>query len=247
MKRIGIAAALSLAFAPGAHAVVPVEDIPALGQLVQTLAVAKQQADGIFGTLRAIKNIPQDLMQQASGLLSLGVQNPLSDLEGTLHSILNGGPLTGSCASAAGDYLTSNRYGLATGNDISAAWVNVNSAQLGGVVSCLQTEMKATQTRLNEMPQLLDEMQSCQDISCTTAVGGRIQLETATIAAQTNQTIMMGQAAQFQRWTTEDQVIQKMRRDSEETAAGTAGGGSLQSGSVLTATPEAQPFTASGG
>jgi hypothetical protein len=86
---------------------------------------------------------------------------------------------------------------------------------LAGLLACTQQMMQATQQRLTQMPQLLNELQACADVSCTTAVSGRIQLETATINTQQQQGILMGLAQQQQRWTADDLVLQKQRADLE--------------------------------
>lgn len=231
-----------------AKAQVSVIDWASIQRLYEEVQLAQSQLTQMTSTVHALTSIPAGMVRQVEGLLTLGVQNPLGDIQGTLSSLMNGGTLTGTCASAAGEFTSLNRYSSAIGGDFGGAMINSSSARLGGVMSCLQTMTRSTQSRLNQMPQLLDELQACQDVSCTTAVSGRINLETATIGAQTNQAILMGQTAQIQRWTAEDQAIQKMRSDAEATAAGASGGVTPNGSPPLTAgTPEAPSFTVGGG
>ncbi len=245
-----IAAGIVLTTTP-APALIPVEDYGAITRIWEGVQVAQKALTEAQNTARAVTSVPRNLMSQVEGLLSMGVQNPLGDLQNTLSSIMHGGPLSGSCAAAAGNIISATRYATASGSDFSGILLNANSSRLGGVVSCMDTQLRSTQSRLNQMPQLLEELQNCQDVSCTTAVSGRIQLETATIGAQTNQAILMGQAAQAQRWATEDQVNEKIRRDAEETIQGTsgqgAGGSPVAARAMTTEAPTFAATTASGG
>ncbi len=242
-----IAAGIVLTTTP-ASALIPVEDYGAITRIWEGVQVAQRGLTEAQNTVRSLTSVPRGLMSQVEGLLSMGIQNPLGDLQNTLGSLMHGGPLTGTCAAAAGNVVRATRYALPSGSDLMGAVLHGNSSQLGGVVACMDTMTRSTQERLNQMPQLLAELQNCQDVSCTTAMSGRIQLETATIGAQTNQAILMGQAAQAQRWAAEDQISEKMRRDAEETIQGTSGQGAGGSSMATRAmTTEAPTFAATAG
>ncbi len=238
-----LAAGIVLWETPPAPALIPVEDYAAITRLFQQVQQLQQMLNYAFQQVHALTNIPNDLIRQADGLLTLGIQNPLGDLQNTLSSIMNGGPLTGTCAAAASGLINANRYSTATGADFAGALLNANSSRLGGVMACMNTQMHSTQERLNQMPQLLSQLQSCTDVACATAVSGSIQYQTALIQTQTNQAILMGQAAQAQRWSAEDQVNEKIRADAEGTVQGTSGNGAGQGGPVAM-TPQAPAFAA---
>ena len=129
----------------------------------------------------------------------------------------------------AGGMLSMTQGWTANSGDFAGSLMNGGATQLAGLMACTQQMMQATQQRLAQMPQLLNELQACSDVSCTTAVSGRIQLETATINTQQQQGILMGLAQQQQRWAMDDFVLQKQRADLEAMLnalpSGTIGGG----------------------
>lgn len=241
MKRRIIAVALAIASAsvPQAMAQIPVTDLGAIGQLFQQVQQGVQMLTSLQSQVRALTNVPQEMIQQAAGLLNIGIQNPLKDILGNLTTLQNGVGV-GTCTGGQ-DLLGVNQYSSATalpipgtdgstGMDFSGAQINGNAARGAGLMACTRQMMQATQTRLQQMPELLTELQGCHDVSCTTAVGGRIQLETATIQAQQQQASLMALTAQQQRWTADDQVIQKMRQDSQALVDGTGGANALGGG-----------------
>jgi len=222
MRRFLLATAIASPLFLGgqAKAQMPVIDWSAIGEWVQQLdqmaqqvQLMSQQLQQVTNTVHALTNIPANLAGQVTGLLQSSIQNPLQGISLNLQSLMMGSG-SGVCPGAGGMLSTTQGW-TATGGDFTGSMMNGRANQLAGLLACTQQMMQATQQRLAQMPQLLNELQACSDVSCTTAVSGRIQLETATINTQQQQGILMGLAQQQQRWAMEDFVLQKQRSDLE--------------------------------
>lgn len=247
MKRAFLASiamlALELAGLPGAHAALPVIDIDSLKQLFTQVQQMQQALQFAQSQLHALTNVPQQLMGQAQGLLSMGVSNPLQDIEHNLMSLMNGSG-TGRCNGADG-IMQLNQYAEAlpmegaNSIDFQGAQLNGTAASSAGLLACTNQMMQATQTRLQEMPELLGALQSCGDITCLQGVSGRINYEQAVVATQTQQAMLVNLNAQQQRWNVEDQIEQKTRSDADQWVNATGGSGAL-SGGAGTAAPAAR-------
>lgn len=223
MRRLLLATAMAAPLflaAPTGRAQMPVIDFAQLGEWARQLQYAlqqvqylQQQVQQAIQTVQALTNIPQNLAGQVVGLLQSTIQNPLQGISLNLQTLMTGsGP--GVCMGAGG-MLSMTQGWTANGGDFAGSLMNGGATQLAGLMACTQQMMQATQQRLAQMPQLLNELQACSDVSCTTAVSGRIQLETATINTQQQQGILMGLAQQQQRWAMDDFVLQKQRSDLE--------------------------------
>jgi len=220
--------ATGIMFAAPARADLPVVDFSALGQWAkelqsdaQMITNQLQQISQLTQTVHDIEDIPQNLIGQVAGLLQVGVQNPLQNITGNLSTLMNGSGV-GTC-SGASNLLTINQYARASGSDFAGAWLNGGASITAGLQACTRQMMQATQDRLNEMPGLLDEVQSCHDQACATALTARIQLETATINTQQQQAQLVMMQGQLQRWTAEDQIMQKQRQDYQAIINGSGG------------------------
>jgi hypothetical protein len=214
---------------PPARADVPVIDISALTRWAQELEkqaqilqTAMNQLTQLQTTVRDIEDIPRDLMGQVQGLMQIAVQNPLQGITGNLAGLFNGSG-TGQCAGSA-NLLRMNQYQVATGRDFTGAWINGGAAITAGLQACTNMVLQSTQTRLDNLPQLVSQLQACNDMACATAVNGRIQEEVANINAQTLQLMAMQSAGQLQEYTAQQQLLQKMRADAQAVANGTGGG-----------------------
>jgi len=250
MRSLALVTALATGVLLGvpARADLPVVDISALGQWAkalqsdaQIITNQLQQISQLTQTIHDIEDIPQNLVGQVAGLLQVGIQNPLQNITGNLSTLMNGSGV-GTCSSANG-LLTMNQYARAHGADFAGAWLNGSASITAGLQACTRQMMQTTQDRLSEMPQLLSEVQSCHDQACATALGARIQLETATISTQQQQAQLVMMQGQLQRWTSEDQIMQKQRQDYEAIVSST---GSNDGSAVPLATTTAVPtFNAS--
>ncbi len=225
-KQLLLATAIALPlFVAPARADLPVVDFTAIGEWVQQLKYAfqtvqqmEQQVQQAIYTVRALTNIPTSLANQVIGLLESSIQNPLSGIHLNLSSLMMGSG-SGICPGAGG-MLSATQGWTATGGDFAGSLMNGGATQLAGLMACTQHMMQSTEQRISQLPQLLQEIQDCSDVSCTTAVSGRIQLETATINTQQQQAMLMGLAQQQQRWASEDMVYQKQRADLEQMLQG---------------------------
>ena len=248
VRRFAPAIALAYGFvvAVPVKADVPVIDVSALARWAQSLEQQAQQLTTMINTLHDIEDIPQNLIGQVTGLLNVAIQNPLQEITGNLAGLMNGSGV-GSCTGAA-NFLTMNHFQTATGGDFLGSWLNGGASITAGLQGCTQQMMQATQDRLNQMPQLLSEVQACHDQACATAIGDRIQLETTTINAQQQQAQLVMMQGQLQRWTAQDQILQKQRGDYQQIINGTSGvgtGGGATPTSLV-ATPAAPVFSANG-
>jgi hypothetical protein len=250
MKRIAVVTVVTtgIMFTAPARADLPVVDFSALGQWAkelqsdaQIITNQLQQISQLTQTVHDIEDIPQNLIGQVAGLLQVGIQNPLQNITGNLSTLMNGSGV-GTC-SGASNLLTMNQYARANGTDFAGAWLNGGASITAGLQACTRQMMQATQDRLNEMPGLLDEVQSCHDQTCATALSARIQLETATINTQQQQAQLVMMQGQLQRWTAEDQIVQKQRQDYEAIISGTAG--NVSTPVPLATTPAVPAFSAS--
>ena len=239
MKRVLLACAALLmletaAFPPPAKAALPVIDIDGLVQAFKQLQELQQMQQTVTQQLRTLQNVPRQMIGQFQGLLDLGVSNPLQDITSNLESLMHGSG-TGRCTGSQG-LMALNQYAEAapmagsTEIDFNGAQLNGSAARGAGLLACTQQMMQATQSRLQQMPGLLGALESCADITCETGISGRIQYEQAMIQTQMLQTQLVGQHAQQQRWTMEDQTLQKQRADSQAWIEQTGGAGALGTG-----------------
>ena len=169
---------------------------------VSTLNQVEQQ-------VRDIEDIPQGLMSQVNGLINQATQNPLTGITTNLSGLFNGSG-TGSCVNSA-NLLRLNQFATATGGDFTGSWINGAASITSGLQACNQMVLQSTQTSLNDLPQLGQQLQACKDMACATAVSGRIQVETANLNAQSLQLTAMANAGQLQQYTAQMQFQQKMR------------------------------------
>jgi predicted esterase YcpF (UPF0227 family) len=211
---------------------VPVIDVAALLRWAQQAAQMTQAVTQLETTVRSLTNVPQNLQQEVTGLLNSAVQNPLGNITQNLN-VLMAGSGTGTCGGAQA-VLTQNQYGTATGGDYLGQQMNQNANRNAGLMACTQQMLAATQSRLAQMPQLLAELQSSTDVTSATVNAARIQQETATIAAQQQQAMLVAQSAYLQHQMSEEQLYQKQRADAQEVIQATSTG--APAGNVPTVT-----------
>lgn len=239
-RLLGCAVALSALCAP-AMADLPVIDAASLFKWVEQAQQMSQQITQLENTVHSLTNVPQNLIQQVEGLLQSGVRNPLGNITQNLQVLL-GGQGTGTC-NGSQNFLTQNQYAAGVGGDFTAQWLNQSATRNAGIQACTQQMLTATQTRLDQMPALLDELQGAQDVTQVAAVSARIQQEIATVSAQQQQAMLMAQMAATQHMMAEDQVLQKQRADAQEVINNTS---ASPNGVTPAPIPAPQPFTAPG-
>lgn len=251
LKRSLLAAgSLAVLWAGQARADMPVIDFANLTQAVHEVEQATMMVSQLRSQLSALTNIPANLIGQVEGLINISVANPLQNIMGNLQGLMNGSG-TGVCTGAEGLRAMNQLYTAlplpGAGNmDFAGAQINGMAARSAGLLGCTNQMMQATQTRLNELPNLLSELQACGDVTCATAVSGRIQLETATIQAQQQEMTIMAAQGQMQRWMMEDQQQQKMRADAMAVLQQTGGGGGASGFSIASTTEAAPTFSNNG-
>jgi hypothetical protein len=210
-----------------ARADLPVIDAASLAKWVAQAQQMAQQLTQLENTVRSLTDVPQNLVNQVEGLLQQAVQNPLGNITQNLQVLMTGQG-TGTCGNA-NTYLAQNQYNAATGGDFTGQWLNQSANRSAGLQACTQQMMAGTQTALTQLPALLTQLQGATDVTQIAAIAGRIQQAIATINAQQQQALLMGQTAMLQRMMQEDQLLQKQRADAQErinatsaTAAGAA-------------------------
>lgn len=239
MRRLLLIGAISGSLMHATLAALPVVDAAQLFRWVQQAQQMSQQLTQLEYQVRALTNVPQNLLQEAQQLLQNGLRNPLGDLQGSLQAMLSGRG-TGNC-SGSDTLLQTNMYAAPGGSDFTGALLGASAQRNAGMSACMQQSLGAIQGRLNVMPGLLQQLQACTSVTCTDAVGARIQQENATINAQNMQIQTLYQTSQIQHQTMEDQIAQKQRMDSLQRMQQTA---ATQGGEQFREVEGPQPFTA---
>lgn len=238
-RRIIAAASLFAFMTASARADLPVIDASQLLKWVQQAQQMQQTITQLEETVHSLTNIPQNLESMVQQLLQAAVQNPLGQITQNLQVLLTGQGV-GTCTGGQA-YLTQNQYSAAQGTDFMGQIMNQSANRNAGLQACTQQMLGATQTRLQQMPQLLAQLQGATDVTSATAISGRIQYEIATINAQQQQAIAMGQAAQVQAAMQQDQILQKQRADATEVYQQTSPGAAA--GTIPAVTPAPNLFT----
>ena len=210
-----------------------IQEVQSVLQLVQ---LAQQEVTQLIATVNALTDLPQDLEAQAAALLNQSLQSPLSGIENDLNNLLNG--VGGaSCGGGLGDanmLYQATAQALAGGGasssgiDFLGAQINGNATRMSGVLACNTQMLAAVTQRLQNMQPLLDRLQACADVTCSSAVTGRMQWEAANTSAQALHAQMMASQAEQMRWIQQDQREQKARNDAEalvQSYAAVAGAG----------------------
>lgn len=238
--------AVTLLVPAHAYAVIPVEDIPVLGQMLTTVQQGAQILSEAKSTVGALTNIPREAIGEITGLLEQGIGNPLQGIHLNLQSLLTGSG-TGTCSGSSG-MLALQQYQGASGGDFMGASMNGSAARLAGLQACTQQMLEAQEQRLNELPGILDQLKGCNDVACTTAIAGRLNYENAVQTAQNNEAVLIGWNAQLQRWTADDQIAQKQRADEQQLINATGGNNSgIGSPIQMQAAPTIAPMFGSDG
>lgn len=249
MKRVIAAfAAMALFIAvttPIARADVPVIDVSSLGQLFKEVQQGLQQLQTMQQQLRMFTNIPQNLESQVSGLMNQAIANPLQGIMGDLNGLMNGTG-TGNCTGSQ-NLLGINQFvhaiplpvpGVAQaggGIDFAGALLNGQATRTAGVLACNQQAMNGVQQQLDMMPQLLDQLQACADITCATAVTGRIQYQVAQGQALQTQSLLAGQNFQIMQQIRDENNAQFIRGGEQQMIQDTGGAGAIGGGGTTPA------------
>lgn len=238
-----------------AHAAIPVIDLSSIEQLLKEVQTDAQILEQAQQQLQTLRNIPQNLIGQVQGLLNQAVANPLRGIEGDLTGLMNGTG-TGNCTGSQ-NLLGANQLvqaiplpipgaaQIGQGIDFTGAMINGQATRTAGVLACNQQALNGVQQQLDQLPQLLDELQACGDVTCATAVNGRIQYQLAQGQALQTQSALVGQNAQLMQWTREQNTLQYMRGGEQDlinmtggaNAIGGGGGGAMAVAAPMTPAP----------
>jgi hypothetical protein len=232
--------ACSVLWSVAATAQVSVVDWPELVKWAQQAEQMTQTVTQLENTVRSLTDVPQNLTSEVQGLLNSTVQNPLGAITQNIK-VLMAGSGTGSCAGSQ-TVLTQNQYSAATGGDFIGQTLNQSAKRNAGLMACTQQMLQATQSRLEQMPQLLTMLQGSTDVTSATVNAARIQHEIGTINAQQQQAMLMAQSSMLQHMMSEDQLLQKQRADASEVVRATSAG--APAGTVPTVT--VPPYSAGG-
>ena len=176
----------ALALTPNANAQIPVIDSANLAQNVQELAqdVAtvgqlKSQLLQLQQTYAMFTN-PTNIMGMATNLENQAVENPMPAAN-TLATLLGGQTTpTGTGAS----YYNQNHIYTATGTAPYNAQVTANAQGIANIEGVAANNLSAIQTRLQELPNLENDLNTSSSITQVDAINGRIAAESQFVQAQ---------------------------------------------------------------
>ncbi len=194
----------ALALTPNAKAQIPVIDAANLAQNVQELAqdVAtveqlKSQLTQLQQTYAMFTN-PTDIMGMATNLENQTIENPMPAAN-SLATLLGGqtAPIgTGAI------YYNQNHIYTTTGTAPYNTQVTANAQGIANIEGVAASNLSAIQTRLHELPNLEDDLNSASSITQVDAINGRIAAESQFVQAQ------QAQAANLQVLANEQQQSQ---------------------------------------
>lgn len=225
MKHALLVASVMLVLAGRAYALVPVEDIPVLGQMITSVQQGMQILNEAKSTVGALTNIPREAIGRIESLLDQNIGSELRGITGNLNTLMTGQG-SGTCSGASG-LRAMQQYQNAEGGDFMGSSINGSAARLAGLQACTQQMLADQQDRIDKLPAMLDELKACNDVACSSGVMNMLEYENAMQSAQGAQATMIGWNAQLQRWTAEDQIVQKARSDEQQfiqSSGGNTGG-----------------------
>jgi hypothetical protein len=240
MRRVSTSAALvwTLVMAQPAGAQLVVTDPQNLVRWLQQTQQMKARITQLTAQVRALRDIPQNLISQTEGLIQTATSNPLGQITQNLQTLLNGsGP--GNCGNAQIN-LTSNNNQTPTGTDLSDQLMTQNINRQAGLLACTQQMMTATQTAMPQIQALVQQLAGATDVTQATAISGRIMGQIAVMQGQQQQAQLLASEGLLQTQLNENKILEKQRSDSMKLYNSTLPGAAA--GTV----PTVQPFAAPG-
>jgi len=184
MKRILLASAacLGLALAAPARAEMPVIDTAsiasraaqaadALRQMVQQYSMMQQQYGQLVSTYNVLSH-PNQVLDIAKGMAQQQLRSP-----GSSGSSIPGLSYGSSLSSAAGNFMSRNRYSEPQGDDFSAQEMRRREQSTANIQAEAQEGLNRSDERINYLNQLQQSIQEQPDVTAVAAVEARIQSE----------------------------------------------------------------------
>lgn len=200
------------------------ELVAQVAQATKTVSELQQQYTQLVtmeGTLTSTFNSvahPTNVMSLVTGLTSGLDSNPLPSNTNSILGLANGTNLNVSGLSGmATQFLNQNRNYMPqqNGGDFNAAWLNGRANSLAGLQAMVTQLMHSSQDRLNNLPQLQQQIDSAPDIQAMGAINARINSEVAIAQAQSSQIAQIKALADLQREAQGQQAEQQDRQSAD--------------------------------
>lgn len=193
------AAALAIGVGAGpAMADLPVIDVGAIAQAVETIKRLEAQLAQLQQTYAAIAHLPQDELNRLGSQLQQ-FRNPLGSSSADIGAIMNGSGIgSGALGSTAQSYLNQNRVYSPTGQDFQAQQMNRNANSVAGAQAMASQLYQSAATHIQTLQGLESQLASATDAKAVADIQARIGMEQASFQGQQvqAQSLAMWQAAQ---------------------------------------------------
>jgi hypothetical protein len=176
----------ALALTPNARAQIPVIDAANLAQNVQELAQDVATVDQLKSQLLQLQQTyamftnPTNIMGMATNLENQAVENPMP--AANILATLLGGQTTPTGTGA--NYYNQNHIYTATRTAPYNTQVTANAQGIANIEGVAANNLSAIQTRLQELPNLENDLNSASSITQVDAINGRIAAESQFVQAQ---------------------------------------------------------------
>jgi hypothetical protein len=200
-----------------AQAQLPVIDSAATAQLVQqvqtaaqSLTTLQQQYNRLTQTYEALSH-PSSIAGMMPGLSVPSLQNPLGGIS-QIPGISSG---TASPSALMQQFLGQNRYYQPTGTDAQAQEMQRQAQATAGIQALAYQNLQATQSRLEQLPELQSQLDTAQNVEDVAAVNNRIQVEQQFVATQQSQAQQLQLLQQAQIQVNDQRLQQRQRQDAD--------------------------------
>jgi len=184
MKRtlFASAACMGLALAVPAHADMPTIDVAsitaraaqagnALREMQQQYTMMRSQYDQLVSTYNVLSH-PNQVLDIAKGMAQQQLRSP-----GSSGSSIPGLSYGSSLSSAAGNFMSRNRYSETQGDDFSAQEMRRREQSTANIQAEAQEGLNRSDERINYLNQLQQSIQEQPDVTAVAAVEARVQSE----------------------------------------------------------------------
>jgi hypothetical protein len=225
---------------PPTAAQIPVTDVGAIGQLVQSVQNGLNQLHELQATYNEVTQVYNQVAStyqmltrftnvggMAQSLAQPFVQNPSAGwANGNIPSMITGtssfAGLTTNLGALADQFSRMNNVFMATGSDFAGQQLNQRSTALSNLLGVAVNNLQSLQARVGGLQELERQLNSASDLQTVNAINAKINMERNYIATQQAQAINVQTAAQLQLAAVQAAAEQKQRKDAEELFNNTA-------------------------
>lgn len=194
----------ALALIPNAKAQIPVIDAANLGQAIQELAQDEQTVTQLKSQLIQLQETyqmftsPTNVMGMATNLENSNIENPMPAANALAG--LTGGQTAPSGAGVT--FYDQNHIYTPTDGSTDSTQLISNAQGIANIEGIASINLSSIQTRLQDLPNLEDDLSTASSITQVNAINGRIAAESQFVQAQ------QAQAANLQVLASEQQASQ---------------------------------------